>query len=491
MGRRNDLCEFDESQIEMSGRLGQSISKTAAIMGCFQSAVAGSQVPAETQTLSTLHGRCDKADIRQTLRKDLAVRGIGKMYLGVWRSALTAIRNVLGIGTEKKFWRFLMMTPLFQGKFKICFIFLLLVTFIGLVTVNFLNTEFKPSKLLFYGIGEKLSFIYLPSNPQKFSNETMTTEPQVSNTTNVLVSMASVLNDNKKEKTNVPTNQDLTSTMAQPDHEAYPRNYQFILDEPDICKQRKPFLVLMVPVAPQQLEARDAIRITWGNESVVQGKNVIVLFMLGLNGEEDEAKQIERLIPESRQHHDLIQSNFLDTYKNLTTKTMVILDWLATHCPQASYAMKIDSDMFLNVENLMSLLLMENTPKENYITGMVMWNRPVVRNKFSKWYVPEEVYPENVYPTYLLGMGYVFSNDLPEKLVKVSKHIRPFYIEDAYVGACLKKLGFAPSNPPDPSKFKAYFNGAYDRNEFARVITTILGSPQQLINFWQDLKRPT
>ncbi|KAF7688270.1 beta-1,3-galactosyltransferase 1 [Silurus meridionalis] len=384
-----------------------------------------------------------------------------------------------------------MMTPLIQGKFKICFIFLLLVTFIGLVTVNFVNSNFKPSKLFLNNVAQKLSFIYLPLNPQKVSNETMKTEPQVSNTTHALVSMVNMLNHNEKEKTEVPTNQDPTSTVAQPDHEAYPRNYQFIIDEPDICKQRKPFLVLMVPVAPQQLEARNAIRSTWGNESVVQGKNVIVLFMLGLNGEEDEAKQLERLIPESRQHHDLIQSNFLDTYKNLTTKTMVILDWLATRCPQASYAMKIDSDMFLNVENLMSLLLMENTPKENYITGMVMWNRPVVRNKFSKWYVPEEVYPENVYPTYLLGMGYVFSNDLPEKLVKVSKHIRPFYIEDAYVGACLKKLGFAPSNPPDPSKFKAYFNGAYDRNEFARVITTILGSPQQLINFWQDLKRPT
>ncbi|XP_056615714.1 beta-1,3-galactosyltransferase 1-like [Triplophysa dalaica] len=279
-----------------------------------------------------------------------------------------------------------------------------------------------------------------------------------------------------------------SNTTSEHYHEAYPHNYQFILDEPDTCLKQNPFLVLMVPVAPQQLEARKAIRSTWGTETNVQGKSVMTLFVVGLPGGADSNKTQQELEEESRQHGDLLQSNFIDTYINLTIKTMVIMDWLATRCPQASYGMKIDSDMFLNLENLLTLLLDPKTPKQNYITGMVMWNTPVIRNKGSKWYVPVDLYPEPNYPTYLLGMGYVFSNDLPPKLVEVSKDIKPFNIEDAYVGACIKRLGLEPSSPPDPSQFKAYL-GKYQREECLRVITTILSSPKQLIDIWNDVKR--
>ncbi|ROL41229.1 hypothetical protein DPX16_10381 [Anabarilius grahami] len=39
MVKRKDLSEFDKSQIVMARRLGQSISKTAALVGCSRSAV--------------------------------------------------------------------------------------------------------------------------------------------------------------------------------------------------------------------------------------------------------------------------------------------------------------------------------------------------------------------------------------------------------------------------------------------------------------------
>ncbi|XP_043078164.1 beta-1,3-galactosyltransferase 2-like [Puntigrus tetrazona] len=270
-------------------------------------------------------------------------------------------------------------------------------------------------------------------------------------------------------------------------HKAHPLNYHFTLDEPDKCSQWDPFLVLMVPVAPHDVAARNAIRSTWGNESSVQGKAVLTLFLVGLSGGAEAQQQLEE---ESRQHRDLLQSDFVDSYFNLTIKTLVIMDWLATRCPQATYAMKVDSDMYINPENLMSLLLSPNTPRENYITGYLMCDQSVIRDKNSKWYVPEEIYPELKYPTYLLGMGYVFSNDLPEKIVEISKEVKPFNIEDAYVGACLKRLGFAPSPPPDPSQFRVYLE-QYKRENFLSIILVILGSPQQILDVWKDVKRPT
>ncbi|XP_008293146.1 beta-1,3-galactosyltransferase 2-like isoform X2 [Stegastes partitus] len=267
-------------------------------------------------------------------------------------------------------------------------------------------------------------------------------------------------------------------------HQAYPGNYHFIMDNTEVCSQN-PFLVLMVPVEPSNVAARDAIRQTWGNESLVQGQVVVTLFMLGVSGGAD----VEKLQQENLQYHDLIQSDFVDSYLNLTIKTMVIMDWLATHCRTAAYAMKVDSDMFLNIDNLVIMLQKPGIPKRNYLTGLLMVNRPVIRTKSSKWYVPEEMYPDPQYPTYTLGMGYVFSNDLPEKYVEVSKSIKPFNIEDAYIGMCMKNLGLTPSSPPDPSQFQSY-NSKYNRCQFSKVITYILSSAPQLVNYWTDLKKP-
>ncbi|XP_074551862.1 beta-1,3-galactosyltransferase 5-like [Halichoeres trimaculatus] len=309
---------------------------------------------------------------------------------------------------------------------------------------------------------------YLPASPK-----------EITGTTNAPPTVAPTL----------PTT--VASTVAPPGiqyHQAYARNYHFIMDNKEVCKNQTPFLVLMVPVAPNNLAARNAIRQTWGNKTRIQGEVVLTMFMLGSIGGNVEQLQ-EKLKQENKKHHDLIQSDFRDSYKNLTIKTMVIMDWLATRCPSAAYAMKIDSDMFLNIDNLVIMLKKPGIPKQNYLTGMLMWNRPVVRWKPSKWYVPEEMYPDPKFPTYTLGMGYVLSNDLPEKLLEISKSIKPFNIEDAYIGMCMKKLGLKPSEPPNPSQFKAY-NTKYNRCSFSKVITYILGSSQQLINFWTDLKKP-
>ncbi|XP_036070263.1 beta-1,3-galactosyltransferase 2 [Oryzias melastigma] len=265
----------------------------------------------------------------------------------------------------------------------------------------------------------------------------------------------------------------------------HPRNYQFIIDNAEVCRNNPPFLVLMVPVEPDNVAARDAIRQTWSNSSMVQGKVVVTLFMLGLSPGTD----MEKLQQENLQHRDLIQSNFIDTYSNLTIKTMVIMDWLATHCKDATFAAKIDSDMFLNVDNLIAMLQRPEIPKLSYLTGRLMHNRPVIRLNSSKWYVSEELYPDSHYPTYTLGMGYVFSMDLPGKFVEVSKSVKAFNIEDAYIGLCMKRLGLSPSSPPNLSQFQTYVTKC-DRCDLSKCITYILSSSQELLDCWTEFKKP-
>uniref|UniRef100_A0A672KF53 Hexosyltransferase n=2 Tax=Sinocyclocheilus grahami TaxID=75366 RepID=A0A672KF53_SINGR len=274
-------------------------------------------------------------------------------------------------------------------------------------------------------------------------------------------------------------------------HVAYPQNYRFILDQPKKCEQQKPFVVIIVPVAPQNVEARNAIRITWGSEELVWDKLVLVLFLLGSqSGNETLQEQLQN---ESKEYQDLLQSNFLDSYRNLTIKTLVMMEWLNGNCPQASYGAKVDADVLLNMKNLLHMLVSLKSLQHNYITGLVLSGNNVLRDQSSKFYVPHDVYPKSRYPPYPLGMCYIFSMDLPEKILHISRHIRPIFIEDAYLGMCLKRLGIAPKKPPNIGQFVVKPPQRFNRCYYSRRIAILTDSQTQLISYWMDIhstKRP-
>ncbi|XP_037103046.1 beta-1,3-galactosyltransferase 2-like [Syngnathus acus] len=267
---------------------------------------------------------------------------------------------------------------------------------------------------------------------------------------------------------------------------AYPSEYHFIINEPNKCAEQKPFVTLMVPVAPHNRGHRDVIRSTWGGESVVLGKVVNVFFLLGLHTEEPVKQLEEELQQESKEHGDLIQSDFLDSYNNLTIKTMVMLEWLNSYCAGAPYAMKIDSDVYLNVPNLISMLL--NAPKTNYMTGHVAKEAEVLRNPTSKWYVPVDLYPKATYPLYVLGLGYVLSMDLPKKLVEASRYVKSIYLEDVHLGLCMEYLGISPTDPPDWQYFQ-FSPVPYDPCVYSRLIAITLDEHIDLKWIWKDLQQ--
>ncbi|KAF3687959.1 Beta-1,3-galactosyltransferase 2 [Channa argus] len=275
-----------------------------------------------------------------------------------------------------------------------------------------------------------------------------------------------------------------------PYHVAYPRNYKFIMDDTPTCRTTTPFLILIVPVAPGDKAARDAIRKTWGNEKLVLGQVVETLFIIGLPGGADAEQQQEKLREENLQHHDLIQSNFQDSYRNLTIKTMVMLEWLAAHCVKASYVIKTDSDVLLHVQNLVKLLLDPSTAKQNYMTGVVWWHSPVIRDPKNRFYLPFDIIKEPEYPPYPLGMAYVMSLDLPAKILSVSPHIKPIYIEDAYLGMCLKHLGISPTDPPEQTMFIVDPRHPLSNCILSKVVAVLTTGITQMTSYWERSRQP-
>lgn len=269
-----------------------------------------------------------------------------------------------------------------------------------------------------------------------------------------------------------------------------PGPFAYTINEPQKCADRisVPFLVLLIATEARQMEARNAIRQTWGNESVVPALGVIRLFLLGKNEGELGILQQRMLEAESQRYHDIIQQNFTDSYKNLTIKTLMGMNWVAIHCPQASYVMKTDSDMFINTDSLIyKLLKPELRPRKNYFTGNNMRGFGPNRNKNSKWYMPPELYPNDKYPTFCSGTGYVFSGDLARKIYQVSLHVRHLHLEDVYVGICLAKLGIETTPPSNAFLFN-HWRVSYSSCKYSHLITSHGFNPNELLKYWHHLQ---
>uniref|UniRef100_A0A3Q2Q2J0 Hexosyltransferase n=1 Tax=Fundulus heteroclitus TaxID=8078 RepID=A0A3Q2Q2J0_FUNHE len=190
---------------------------------------------------------------------------------------------------------------------------------------------------------------------------------------------------------------------------------------------------------------------------------------------------------ESQQHADIIQLDFLDSYQNLTIKTVMMMQWLAAHCPNASYAMKVDSDIFVNVFHLVQRL--RSSPRAGFITGSLIRDGRPRREPSSKWFLSEALYHEDSFPPYVSGAGYVFSTDLAARISRASRFVRVIPLEDVYVGLCLRVLGVRPAYSLSLPLFRNLFEVRkleYDRCTFARLIIVNGFKPSELLAVWRD-----
>ncbi|XP_056379639.1 beta-1,3-galactosyltransferase 2-like [Hyla sarda] len=299
-----------------------------------------------------------------------------------------------------------------------------------------------------------------------------------------------ILNYLKGQKMHLIQQEELDSEQDREPDNMFPGLYHFkyIINEPKKCQKNSPFLILLIAVQAWQSEARQAIRQTWGNEDFVPGIQIVRLFLLGKDATSNIDVQ-QALVNESRKYHDIIQQEYLDTYNNLTLKTLMGLRWVATYCPQIPYVMKTDSDMFVNTEYLINkLLIPDQPPQKNYFTGYLMRGFLPNRNTDSKWYMAPSLYPGERYPTFCSGTGYVFSGDLAEKIFKVSASVTFLHLEDVFVGVCLDKIGVSPVPPPKESDFN-HWKVSYSDCYYNQIVTTHQFEPAELISTWKSLQK--
>ena len=132
---------------------------------------------------------------------------------------------------------------------------------------------------------------------------------------------------------------------------------------------------------------------------------------------------------ESKIKDDIVIENFLDTYANLTLKSIFMLKWLNNRCRNSGFVLKVDDDVFVNPENLMKTiesatlktitLDFQETKSEtiNYaLIGKTMIDIKPERSSFHRWFIPRSVFPYDTFPPYLIGFSYLFTGSLIQSI---------------------------------------------------------------------------
>ena len=215
--------------------------------------------------------------------------------------------------------------------------------------------------------------------------------------------------------------------------------FNFVVDNRNFCTSTSGsdvFLLILVATFHANLDARQAIRASWGNVSTYRGQTIKTLFLFGLHDDKNYNYQVRY---ELENYGDVVQADFKDDYKWLTNKTMMGLTWAHRFCPSAKYVLKTDDDGFNVPQRFVDYLMNVRAPR--FVGGYCFTVMPDRRDG-SKFYVPYSMYPEQYYPTYCSGPGYVLSRLAVAEVLSVANNVIFLPMEDVFVsGICRVAAG--------------------------------------------------
>ncbi|KOB71798.1 Glycosyltransferase [Operophtera brumata] len=264
--------------------------------------------------------------------------------------------------------------------------------------------------------------------------------------------------------------------------------YRFLTNSGKCSTVEKLDLFIVVKSALNNFGHRTAIRKTYGQESMLPGRIVKVLFFLGVGTSSDTQRKVQEEMAENK---DIIQMDFMDTYFNNTIKTMMSFRWLFEHCPSADYYLFTDDDMYISVSNLLdyaeSTILKtdstENTTQDGHLFAGYVFKSGPHRVHTSKWRVSLEEYPWNKWPPYVTAGAYVISKKTMNVLYIASLFVKHFRFDDIYLGIVAKKVGIVPTHC---DRFH-FYNKPYDREGYRGVIASHgFDNHDQLVSVWNE-----
>ncbi|KAH7971147.1 hypothetical protein HPB49_019504 [Dermacentor silvarum] len=255
--------------------------------------------------------------------------------------------------------------------------------------------------------------------------------------------------------------------------------FSYVTHTAKFCQSADNGTTLLIGVlsSTDNFEARAAIRDTWGGIALKMG--FVVVFLLGNTLDQGVQRKV---LAERNIHGDIVQGDFVDSYRNLTYKTVMLIRWAREKCSEVNFVLKIDDDMLLSVWDLAVAV--------NNLEGIkrTMWGElyrgaSPNRNVASKWYVSRKEYAPDTYPAFLSGTGYLISGDSIAILEEFINDECFFPLEDIYLTAIVAERAQVSRLHYDG--FSNEHKRFHQPCSTPRVVTSHYWSPTALRNEWR------
>ncbi|KAM3955569.1 beta-1,3-galactosyltransferase brn-like isoform 1-T1 [Aphomia sociella] len=278
--------------------------------------------------------------------------------------------------------------------------------------------------------------------------------------------------------------------------------YRFLSNSGKCNTIEKLDLFIIVKSAMHNFGHRSAVRQTFGQENLIPGRIIKILFFLGIDYNLKSETQ-KRIDEEMAQFKDIIQIDFHDNYYNNTIKTMMSFRWLYQHCSTADFYLFTDDDMYISLNNLLDYVHDQTALKEAergdsnivstirddrdvYIFAGYVFKSAPLRFKTSKWRVSLEEYPWNKWPPYVTAGAFVVNNRAMKILYVGSLFVKHFKFDDIYLGIVAKKVGIKPMH----SHQFHFYKKKYSKDDYADVIASHgYDDHDELIRVWTEQNR--
>ncbi|XP_074583343.1 hydroxyproline O-galactosyltransferase GALT6-like [Curcuma longa] len=222
---------------------------------------------------------------------------------------------------------------------------------------------------------------------------------------------------------------------------------------------------------------RMAVRKSWMS-ALTGSSNVVARFFVALNGRNEVNMQLKL---EVEFFGDIVIVPYMDSYDLVVLKTVAICEY-GVRTISAKYIMKCDDDTFVRLDSVLKEVNKIPSDRSLYIGNINYYHKPL---RFGKWAVTYEEWPEENYPHYANGPGYVISSDIANYVVSEFENhtLRLFKMEDVSMGMWVEKFNITKKPVEYVHNVKFCQFGCI--NDY---YTAHYQSPRQMMCMWEKLK---
>ncbi|KAF5726790.1 beta-1 3-galactosyltransferase 19 [Tripterygium wilfordii] len=187
--------------------------------------------------------------------------------------------------------------------------------------------------------------------------------------------------------------------------------------------------------AGNHFSERMAVRKSWIQHELIQSSKAVARFFVAVHGRKEVNVELRR---EAEYFGDIVIVPYMDKYDLVVLKTVAICEY-GLRTVDAKYIMKCDDDTFVKVDTVLKEVKKVHEDRSLYVGNMNYNHKPL---RHGKWAVTYEEWPEEDYPPYANGPGYIISSDIAKFVVtEFERHkLRLFKMEDVSMGMWVEQF---------------------------------------------------